>query len=115
MSLCNARAGVGDEPCSFEAHHLGDHSWALEPAAFGRSSAPARLLVRCGCGLVRTEEDKYANLHQYTFHPSEAHEQPRICRGCSCVYMLPKQQLPTGSGSEKPPSIDAADRGAPRR
>lgn len=97
MSLCNARGGAGDEPCSFEAHHLGDHSWALEPAAFGRSSAPLRLLVRCGCGLVRTDEDKPAALIAHRAHLAWEHEAPRVCRGCACVYMLPKQQPPSSS------------------
>lgn len=107
MSLCNVRGGpmvptshLGSgqqEPCSFEAGHLGDHSWALEPAEFGRSSAPSRLLVRCGCGLVRTDEDaltvgRVAGFDLYDYHRREA---PRICRGCGCVYMLPKQQPPS--------------------
>lgn len=101
MSLCNIRPISKSNPpelsegCSFERGHLGDHSWALEPAEFGRSKAPARLLVRCGCGLVRTDEDKIANLHRYTFDPNETHEAPRTCRGCACVYMLPKQQAPS--------------------
>jgi hypothetical protein len=100
VSLCNKLSlpGAGvPEHCSFEAGHLGDHSWALEPAAFGRSSAPVRTLVRCGCGLVRTDEDALAHLYQYGSHPYDARQQPRVCRGCSCVYMLPKQQPPSSS------------------
>lgn len=92
MSLCNFR-GDAVEPCSFEAGHLGDHSWALEPGEFGRSPAPSRVLVRCGCGLVRTDQDKLAALANLSWD----HELPRICRGCSVVYMLPKQQAPSSS------------------
>lgn len=97
MSLCNVRQIKKSNPpelsdqCSFERGHLGDHSWALEPSEFGRSSPPARVLVRCGCGLVRTDEDKLAALANL----DSEHEFPRVCRGCSSVYMLPKQRAPS--------------------
>ena len=62
-----------------------------------------RELVRCGCGVVRNDEDANAKVLFYWAKPPsgatglyvEGFEFPRVCRGCSCIYMLPKPQAPT--------------------
>jgi hypothetical protein len=63
-----------------------------------------RELVKCGCGLVRNDEDAIsvgmavaarATSTGYNF------ESPRICRGCGCVYMLPKPSAPKGKDDAK--------------
>jgi hypothetical protein len=64
-------------------------------------------LVRCGCGLVRNDEDAAAPVHVWQFlsanrgktEPGESpYEIPRLCRGCGSLYMLPKQTAPSSSG-----------------
>lgn len=66
-------------------------------------NAPRLELVRCGCGLVRNDDDNLAlpspAIGWCTFAPPpdgvELCEAPRVCRGCGCVYMLPKPQAPS--------------------
>lgn len=72
----------------------------------GTASDNEGRLVRCGCGVVRNDEDPLVqiafNAHKFvTREPGnrpmdvDSYEQPRVCRGCGCVYMLPKPQAPT--------------------
>lgn len=69
------------------------------------SKAPTLELVRCGCGLVRNDEDARAPL-AFVFEATygvafadnvAAFELPRSCRGCGSVYILPKPQPPSSS------------------
>lgn len=66
-----------------------------------------RELVRCACGLVRNDEDAPAPLALAAWLDTgqgsavfrsvpelDTHEGPRLCRGCSCLYMLPRPQAP---------------------
>lgn len=62
-----------------------------------------RSLVRCGCGVVRNDEDEPATVATLNLafsmqarEPVQVGilEPPRVCRGCGGVYQLPKQQEP---------------------
>lgn len=65
-------------------------------------------LVRCGCGLVRNDEDPPAPLLLEWFQrwnermDPERFEQPRVCRGCGVVYMLPKPTAPSSAPASSP-------------
>lgn len=56
-------------------------------------------LVRCGCGLVRNDEDRPVPLSLEWFERDmdpHLYELPRACRGCGGLYMLPKPTAPKG-------------------
>ncbi len=63
-----------------------------------------RELVRCGCGVVRNDEDRPCwplqgmAVRPVTVPEGErlrgGYELPRLCRGCGCIYALPKQSPP---------------------
>ncbi len=64
---------------------------------------PTLELVRCGCGLVRNQDDQVApvSLALEWFSREEADQRfefPRICRGCGSLYMLPRQTAPSSPG-----------------
>jgi len=59
-------------------------------------------LVRCGCGVVRNDDDKPAPLAvsqliaiSGILIDPERYELPRVCRGCNGLYMLRRPQAPT--------------------
>jgi hypothetical protein len=66
--------------------------------------ATERELVRCGCGLVRNDDDRPFPMLAIAFHENRwtradiaadvGWEAPRSCRGCGCVYQLPKPTEP---------------------
>lgn len=61
---------------------------------------PTLELVRCGCGLVRNDEDQPCwQLQAMSAALKPKYELPRVCRGCGCIYALPKQQPPSSSSS----------------
>lgn len=77
----------------------------VEEYQAARVEADARL-VRCGCGLVRNDDDHELEIRSASDWAArvqlvsaswtlDSFEKPRLCRGCGCVYMLPKPQAPT--------------------
>lgn len=56
-----------------------------------------RELVRCGCGVVRNDEDALVSMaFAWMILTSEflELEPPRTCRGCGGFYALPKPSAP---------------------
>lgn len=58
-------------------------------------------IVRCGCGVVRNDEDAAvplavaAHSGQVLFWNATEFEAPRACRRCGSVYVLPRPRSPT--------------------
>lgn len=63
-------------------------------------------IVRCGCGVVRNDQDHELEIRAATDWASRValvsstfvhgyFEPPRACRGCGCVYVLPKPEHAT--------------------
>lgn len=57
-------------------------------------------LVKCGCGVIRNDEDAPAPVSLDWFSSRvepERFELPRTCRGCGALYMLPKPTAPSSA------------------